>query len=33
MYYEDDDDKECEFLGYFLHCTDCYNESNKKFKG
>ena len=33
MEYEDDDDKECEFLGYNLVCNTCYNISNKKFKG
>jgi hypothetical protein len=33
MEYEDDDDKECEFLGYNLHCMSCYKESNTKFKG
>ena len=33
MEYENDDDKECEFLGHNLHCMNCYNESNKKFKG
>ena len=33
MEYEDDNDKECEFLGYTLNCMDCYKESNRKFKG
>ena len=33
MYYDDDQDKECEFLGYNLVCMDCYRESNKKFNG
>jgi len=33
MEYEDDDDKNCEFLAYNLVCMNCYNESNKKFNG